>query len=173
MIPACRCSIPNVALTAVSVLKGVLTNGTARQALSAISRSRPPARPARRRDNTNSWFVGSTPQLTTAVWVGDPDGYTPMVCGVRVNGVNTCNTQEFVDADGIREVQGGTYPARIWACVHAASRRPVAFGGLGPAACAGTQGRTSVPAGQRVSRQAGQRRAARWQHDDVDHHVAS
>ena len=29
-------------------------------------------------DNTNSWFVGATPQLTTAVWVGDPDAYTPM-----------------------------------------------------------------------------------------------
>jgi penicillin-binding protein 1A len=104
---------PGVALTEVSVLKGVLTNGTARQELSTFPY--PAAgKTGTQTFNTNSWFVGSTPQLTTAVWVGDPDGYTPMVCGVKINGVNTCNTQEFVDADGIREVQGGTYPARIW-----------------------------------------------------------
>ncbi len=104
---------PNVALTEVSVLKGVLTNGTARQSLANFPF--PAAgKTGTQTFNTNSWFVGSTPELTTAVWVGDPDAYTPMVCGVRINGVPTCNTQEFVDADGIKEVQGGTYPARIW-----------------------------------------------------------
>ena len=104
---------PNVALTEVSVLKGVLTKGTARASLSAFPF--PAAgKTGTQENNTNSWFVGSTPELTTAVWVGDPDGYTPMVCGVKINGVTVCNTQEFVDADGIREVQGGTYPARIW-----------------------------------------------------------
>jgi membrane peptidoglycan carboxypeptidase len=104
---------PSVALTEVSVLKGVLTSGTARQALSKFPY--PAAgKTGTQTFNTNSWFVGATPQLTTAVWVGDPDGYTPMVCGVRINGVNTCNTPEFVAADGIRQVQGGTYPARIW-----------------------------------------------------------
>jgi penicillin-binding protein 1A len=69
--------------------------------------------------------VGSTPQLTTAVWVGDPDAYTPMVCGVLINGVNTCNTPEFVEADGIREVQGGTYPARIWGAFMQAAVAPL------------------------------------------------
>ena len=39
------------------------------------------------------------PQLTTAVWVGDPDAYTPMV-----------NVPEF-DQD---RVQGGLYPTQIW-----------------------------------------------------------
>ena len=104
---------PGVALTELNVLKGVLAKGTARAALSAFP---VPAagKTGTQENNTNSWFVGSTPELTTAVWVGDPDGYTPMVCGVRINGVPTCNTQEFLDADGIREVQGGTYPARIW-----------------------------------------------------------
>ena len=104
---------PSVALTEVNVLKGVLSKGTARASLSAFPF--PAAgKTGTQVNNTNSWFVGSTPELTTAVWVGDPDGYTPMVCGVRINGVPTCNTQEFLDADGIREVQGGTYPARIW-----------------------------------------------------------
>ena len=44
----------------------------------------------------NAWFVGGTPQLVSAVWMGDPHAYTPML-----------------DVGGIR-VQGGSYPARIW-----------------------------------------------------------
>ncbi len=63
----------------------MLTKGTARRSLSD---SRIPAagKTGTQQDNTNAWFVGFTRQLTTAVWVGDPDGYTPMVCG-RMNGV--------------------------------------------------------------------------------------
>jgi len=47
-------------------------------------------------DYTNAWFVGYTPTLATAVWMGSPDGDVPMrnVGGIRVF--------------------GGTYPARIW-----------------------------------------------------------
>jgi penicillin-binding protein 1A len=47
-------------------------------------------------DYTNAWFVGFTPTLTTAVWMGSPDGDVPMrnVGGIRVF--------------------GGTYPAQIW-----------------------------------------------------------
>jgi penicillin-binding protein 1A len=44
----------------------------------------------------NAWFVGFTPQLTTAVWMGSPSGNVPMR-----------------DVGGIR-VFGGTYPAAIW-----------------------------------------------------------
>ncbi|MEA3185928.1 MAG: penicillin-binding protein, partial [Ilumatobacteraceae bacterium] len=92
---------PGVALTELSVLKGVLTKGTARQSLAKFPF--PAAgKTGTQTANTNSWFVGSTPQLTTAVWVGDPDGYTHMV-----------NIPEFV-ADGVPNVQGGTYPAKIW-----------------------------------------------------------
>jgi penicillin-binding protein 1A len=103
---------PGVALTAVDVLKGVLTRGTARRALSTFPR--PAAgKTGTQEDNTNSWFVGATPELTTAVWVGDPKGYTPMVCGY-VKGKYVCNIPEFRDIDGVTKVQGGTYPARIW-----------------------------------------------------------
>ncbi|MDQ6909178.1 MAG: PBP1A family penicillin-binding protein [Actinomycetota bacterium] len=44
----------------------------------------------------NAWFVGYTPVLATAVWMGSPDGDVAMrnVGGIRVF--------------------GGTYPARIW-----------------------------------------------------------
>jgi membrane peptidoglycan carboxypeptidase len=92
---------PGVALTAVWTLKGVLSGGTARAALSDFPF---PAtgKTGTQDDNTNSWFVGASPQLTTAVWVGDPDAYTPMV-----------RIPEFV-AEGVPNVQGGTYPARIW-----------------------------------------------------------
>jgi penicillin-binding protein 1A len=47
-------------------------------------------------DYTNAWFVGYTPTLATAVWMGSPDGNVPMrsVGGIRVF--------------------GGTYPAQIW-----------------------------------------------------------
>jgi penicillin-binding protein 1A len=91
------------ALTTTNILKGVLTRGTARRALAEFPF--PAAgKTGTQQDNTNSWFVGYTPQLSTAVWVGDPDGYTPMTVE---------NIPEF-GADGVERVQGGTYPARIW-----------------------------------------------------------
>lgn len=87
-----------VALTAVDVLKGVLERGTARRY--PLADGRPAAgKTGTQADNTNAWFVGFTPELTTAVWVGDPNGYTPMR-----------NVPEF----DVSRVQGGTYPARIW-----------------------------------------------------------
>jgi membrane peptidoglycan carboxypeptidase len=92
------------ALTTTSILRGVLTKGTARRALADFPF--PAAgKTGTQQDNTNSWFVGYTPELSTAVWVGDPDGYTPMVRE---------NVPEFYDLDGVEAVQGGTYPARIW-----------------------------------------------------------
>jgi penicillin-binding protein 1A len=45
---------------------------------------------------TNGWFIGYTPQLVTAVWMGSPAGSVPMT-----------------DVGGIT-VFGGTYPAEIW-----------------------------------------------------------
>lgn len=91
------------ALTTTGILKGVLTRGTARRTLSEFPY--PAAgKTGTQQDNTNSWFVGYTRQLSTAVWVGDPDGYTQMTAD---------NVPEFA-ADGVEAVQGGTYPARIW-----------------------------------------------------------
>ena len=45
----------------------------------------------------DAWFVGWTPQLTTAVWVGYPNKLVPM--NTQYNGA---------------PVEGGTYPAIIW-----------------------------------------------------------
>jgi penicillin-binding protein 1A len=47
--------------------------------------------------NTDAWFVGFTPRLSTAVWVGYPNDRTEM------NGLYFG-----------RNVDGGTYPADIW-----------------------------------------------------------
>ena len=45
----------------------------------------------------DAWFVGWTPQLTVAVWVGYPNSATPMLTNY-----------------GGEPVEGGTYPALIW-----------------------------------------------------------
>ena len=90
-----------VADAEVDILKQVLVKGTARR--TPLAGKRPAAGKTGTQDeNTNAWFVGFTKQLTTAVWVGDPKAYTPMV-----------NIPEFV-RDGVPRVQGATYPARIW-----------------------------------------------------------
>lgn len=60
-------------------------------------------------ENRNAWFVGYTPVLTTAVWMGSPGGDVPMR---NVGGIT---------------VFGGTYPARIWQEYMAA-----ALAGIGP-----------------------------------------
>jgi len=79
---------PEVALKMTDLLKGVITRGTGR----AASIGRPAAgKTGTTDDYRNAWFIGYTPQLSTAVWVGNDDN-SPM-----------------------RSVVGGTVPARIWA----------------------------------------------------------
>ena len=47
-------------------------------------------------NNADGWFVGYTPKLTAAVWMGYPQALIPMK---NVHGIT---------------VQGGTFPARMW-----------------------------------------------------------
>jgi penicillin-binding protein 1A len=47
--------------------------------------------------NTNAWFVGYTPQLSTAVWMGHREGL-----------------RSLGSVKGVREVTGGTWPAATW-----------------------------------------------------------
>lgn len=51
-------------------------------------------------DSADAWFVGYTPDLLASVWVGFPEGRVPMV---------PPRTREVVE--------GGRYPARIWAAL--------------------------------------------------------
>ena len=94
---------PNVANETVLTLKGVLRSGTGARNLRNFSR--PAAgKTGTQFENTNAWFVGGTPQITTAVWVGDPNGYTPMN-----------RIPEFAAEMGRNgKVQGADYPSRIW-----------------------------------------------------------
>ncbi|WP_420450499.1 transglycosylase domain-containing protein [Ilumatobacter sp.] len=88
----------DVALETVDILKGTLDYGTAR--FDDLEDDRPAfGKTGTQQDNTNAWFVGGTRQLATAVWVGNPDAYTPMV-----------GIPEF----DVPRVQGGTYPSEIW-----------------------------------------------------------
>jgi penicillin-binding protein 1A len=89
----------DVADNAIDTLKGVLTRGTGRKG--RLDNNRPAAgKTGTQSFNTNAWFVGATPNYTTAVWVGDPKGQTRMQ-----------NIPEFV---GVRRVHGGDYPVQIW-----------------------------------------------------------
>jgi len=91
------------ALQTVEIMKGpIYGGGTGRRA--AFDDRRPAfGKTGTQQDNTNAWFVGGTKQLSTAVWVGDPNAYTPMR-GVR----------EFVAEGYGSNVQGGHFPAVIW-----------------------------------------------------------
>ncbi len=93
----------DAALESVQILKGpIYGGGTGRRA--AFDDRRPAfGKTGTQQDNTNAWFVGGTRQLSTAVWVGDPNAYTPM------QGIPA-----FVAAGYGRNVQGGHFPAVIW-----------------------------------------------------------
>jgi membrane peptidoglycan carboxypeptidase len=65
---------PEVANGVTQILKTVLTNGTAR-GIGGLAGGRPVAGKTGTADHSNeTWFVGYTPQLSTAVWVGTPEG---------------------------------------------------------------------------------------------------
>jgi penicillin-binding protein 1A len=85
----------NNAAHLTSILQGVVEDGTGERAQLG---DRPAAGKTGTTENYgDAWFVGYTPQLAVAVWVGYPNRLTPMLT-------------EF---EG-EEVAGGTYPALIW-----------------------------------------------------------
>lgn len=85
---------PATAYIATDILKGVIRSGTGRRA--NIGRNTA-GKTGTTQNYHDAWFVGYTPQLSTAVWVGYADKQIPMrnVHGIRV--------------------AGGTFPAQIWA----------------------------------------------------------
>ena len=83
------------AMTINSILERVVQQGTGRRAALA---DRPAAGKTGTTENYgDAWFVGYTPQLVTAVWVGYPNTLRPM-------------ETEY----GGDPVAGGTFPALIW-----------------------------------------------------------
>jgi membrane peptidoglycan carboxypeptidase len=90
----------DVANGATELLKGVIENGTGRGA--KLDGGRPAAGKTGTTDNhVESWFVGYTPQLATAVWVGTPYSQKRMK-NIRLGD------------DYYAEVFGGTISAPIW-----------------------------------------------------------
>jgi penicillin-binding protein 1A len=86
----------NTAALVTSLLQSVVRSGTGRRA--QLSDGRPVAGKTGTTENYgDAWFVGYTPQLVAAVWVGYPNGLRPML------------TEYHGDA-----VAGGTFPALIW-----------------------------------------------------------
>jgi penicillin-binding protein 1A len=78
------------------VLRGVVTGGTGTAA--RFKNRRPAAgKTGTTAEHGDAWFVGYTPELSTAVWMGSPIGR------VEMKGVG-----------GVRKVTGGSFPARIW-----------------------------------------------------------
>ena len=95
----------DVANNAVDVMRGVIEFGTARRTPLADGRQAA-GKTGTQDNNTNAWFVGFTPQFSTAVWVGDPKGYTKMT---------SRNVPEFASViAGRGGVQGSMFPAMIW-----------------------------------------------------------
>ena len=86
---------PAEAALLTRLLQGVVTSGTG---TAAALPDRPVAGKTGTTENYgDAWFVGYTPQLVTAVWVGYPNSLRPML--TEYHG---------------RAVAGGTFPAQIW-----------------------------------------------------------
>jgi penicillin-binding protein 1A len=84
-----------VADTVTDILRGVITNGTGR----AADIGRPAAGKTGTGQNyTNAWFVGYTPSLSTAVWMGHSNNQSTPLHNIKGNA----------------RVYGGTIPARAW-----------------------------------------------------------
>lgn len=100
----------DVAQQVTAALTEVVRAGTGIQA----SIGRPAAGKTGTTQNHNdAWFVGFTPELVAAVWVGFPEGQVPM----------EPPTTEF-------PVTGGTWPAEIWAAFMPAALADAPFGSL-------------------------------------------
>ena len=83
-----------VARAATQMLLGVVDHGTGTAA--AVPGRQVAGKTGTTEDYQDAWFVGYTPELATAVWMGDPSGEVPMR---DVQGIN---------------VIGGSFPARLW-----------------------------------------------------------
>ncbi len=95
---------PRVAYVVTDTLKGVIAHGTGR----AADIGRPAAgKTGTTQEYRDAWFVGYTPDIVAAVWVGYPD-----------------EQKEMTDVHGIR-VTGGSFPADIWASFMAAAHEGI------------------------------------------------
>ena len=100
---------PAVAYLATSALEQVIQRGTA-AAYGNIGR------PAAGKTGTaqeyrDAWFVGYTPDLVAAVWVGYPEGSVEMKPSCA-GSTEPCRVTRTISSGG---VTGGSFPTQIWA----------------------------------------------------------
>ncbi|HZU73662.1 MAG TPA: transglycosylase domain-containing protein [Acidimicrobiales bacterium] len=110
-----------VARQVTAVLQQVVATGTGTAA--GVDGRQVAGKTGTTADYADAWFVGYTPQLATAVWMGDPAAETPMT-----------------DVGGI-SVAGGTYPARMWSAFMTRALAPL------PAATFTGPDPTQIPGG--------------------------
>ncbi len=92
---------PEVADMVTAILRGVIDGPVGGRTGAGASIGRPAAgKTGTTNDSTAAWFVGYTPQLSTAVWVGKPTP-TPM-------------RQVLINGRFYKQVYGGTIPASIF-----------------------------------------------------------
>jgi membrane peptidoglycan carboxypeptidase len=90
-----RAITPELARTVTDVLRGPVSSGGTG---AAADFGRPVAgKTGTSNRSADAWFVGFTPQLSTAVWMGAPEGSIPME-----------------NVGGRARVTGGSFPAAIW-----------------------------------------------------------
>lgn len=105
--PSCERALePAVADTVTSVLRGVIDGPAPNRTGIDASIGRPAAgKTGTTNDSKAAWFVGYTPDLATAVWVGKPDPTT-----------GAPQSMKYLTVGGryYQQVYGGTIPAAIW-----------------------------------------------------------
>jgi penicillin-binding protein 1A len=87
---------PQIARTVTDVLRGVITDGTGTRA--ELDGHVAAGKTGTTDRKTNAWFVGYTPQLVAAVWMGNP-----------LSGLDGMSS-----VGRFSPVFGGTYPALVW-----------------------------------------------------------
>ncbi len=93
--PARQAVDPTIVTQVNRILNEVVTMGTG----TGANIGRPEAgKTGTASDYNNAWFVGYTPELSTAVWVGYRDANQPLL-----------------NVEGVPKMTGGTIPAKIWA----------------------------------------------------------
>ena len=86
---------PQTAYLATSAMVDAVAEGTGQQA--SLGERPVAGKTGTVQNNADAWFVGFTPELSTAVWIGYPESREPLV---NIHGEDV--------------VQGGNWPARIW-----------------------------------------------------------
>jgi membrane peptidoglycan carboxypeptidase len=87
---------PSAAWVTLDILRDVVARGTGRRA--QVDGWQVAGKTGTSSDHVDAWFVGTTPVLAAAVWIGHAEGRVPLL-----------------DVQGVDEVTGGTIPAEIFA----------------------------------------------------------